>query len=189
MDSINYCYILKNNDPKYKNRTYNGYTNNPKQRIRQHNQEICGGAKYTKKFGQRSNLLTLRTNKSGDKNWQMYVLISGFPTKQNALQCEWKIKHPDNKRKRSKKYNSPAGRVIGLNEVLKLNRWTNNSTINNTFTINIFITKEYEHLLLTYMKPNIIVHVVDSIDFDIVGTNNIYVNYFTNKTYYINLAT
>ena len=37
------CYILKSG-----NRTYNGSTNNMRRRLRQHNGEIKGGAKYTR---------------------------------------------------------------------------------------------------------------------------------------------
>lgn len=40
MDNKHYWYILKNNDDNDRNKTYNGYTVNPKRRIRQHNQEI-----------------------------------------------------------------------------------------------------------------------------------------------------
>ena len=38
------CYILQNGA----NLTYNGYTNNTKRRIRQHNSEIMGVAKATR---------------------------------------------------------------------------------------------------------------------------------------------
>ena len=40
-------YLLKNTHTKY---TYLGVTNNSKRRIRQHNGEIKGGAKYTRAF-------------------------------------------------------------------------------------------------------------------------------------------
>ena len=65
-----YCYILRNNDEKYKNYTYVGCTNNPLQRIRQHNQEISGGAKYTSSKG---NL------------WEIIVLFEGFNNYKDAL--------------------------------------------------------------------------------------------------------
>jgi len=147
-----YCYILKNNSDKDINRTYNGYTNKPANRIRQHNGELVGGAKYTSQFGANS--------------WEMYFLMRGFPDSQNALQCEWRIKHPDNKRKRPNKYNSVAGRIIGVNEVLKLNRWTANSKIDNTTVkFEIWILKEYSHLL-TNIPSNYIINIVDKIDFN-----------------------
>lgn len=151
-----YCYILKNNE---NNNTYNGFTVNPKRRLRQHNQEIVGGAKYTKKYGNR--------------NWEMYVLITGFPDDINALQCEWRIKHPDNKRKRSAKYNSPIGRIKGLCEVLKLQKWTNQSTIlNENINLTVWIKSEFEYLL-TDIPNNIKIIPVDIIDFDnIVQSTN-----------------
>ena len=127
-----YCYILKTDYLPHKNRTYNGFTNNPKRRIRQHNGEIKGGAKYTERFG--------------NSEWKIYALLTGFPNKINALQCEWRIKHPDNKRKRGNKYNSPEGRIKGLCEVLRLDKWTNNSDISNG-DLELWICKEYGDLL------------------------------------------
>jgi len=43
-----YCYILWN---EKRTHTYAGYTVNPTRRLRQHNGEIVGGAKYTSRFG------------------------------------------------------------------------------------------------------------------------------------------
>ena len=149
-----YCYILKNNHDLHINRTYNGFTNNPGRRIRQHNQDIKGGARYTKKFGNRT--------------WEIYAIVTGLPDKINALQCEWRIKHPDNKRSRNRRYNSPRGRIQGLNEVLKLNRWTNNSTVdNNTFEMEVWIVNGYQDLL-TDIPDNVTVNVVNRIDSDIL---------------------
>lgn len=144
-----YCYILKNSD---NNRTYNGFTVNPKRRLRQHNQEIVGGAKYTKKHG--------------NKNWEMYVLINGFPDEVNALQAEWRIKHPDGRRKRPIKYSSPAGRIKGLAEVLRLKQWTKQSTVlNDSLKLTVWIKREFEHLL-TDIPINIKIVPVDEIKFD-----------------------
>jgi predicted GIY-YIG superfamily endonuclease len=142
-----YCYILKNSYEPDKNRTYNGFTNNPKRRIRQHNKEIKGGAVYT--------------GKHGNNSWEMYALVCGFPDNINALQCEWRIKHPNNKRKRPTKYNSPSGRIKGLNEVLKLDYWTNQSTCKNSDTkLDVYILKEYVDLLKD-VPDHVTIHVVD----------------------------
>ena len=147
-----YCYILQNSYPNHKKRTYNGFTVNPKRRIRQHNQEIKGGARYTKKFG--------------NKSWEIYVLVTGFPNNVNALQCEWRIKHPDNRRKRPIKYNSPEGRIKGLCEVLQLDRWTSQSDVNNTDSqFTVWIKRGFDHLLCD-LPDNIKVNVVDKIDLD-----------------------
>lgn len=45
---MDYCYILWNISRTH---TYAGYTNNLTRRLRQHNKEICGGAKSTSKNG------------------------------------------------------------------------------------------------------------------------------------------
>ena len=150
MDKNHYCYILRNTENV--NRTYNGYTISPKHRIRQHNQEIKGGAKYTTKWG--------------NKTWEIYVIIKGFPDIHNALQCEWRIKHPARKRVRPSIYNSPAGRVIGLNEILQLDKWTSNSTyLTKDINLEIWLIKEYSSLI-TNLTDNIKLNIVDKIDLD-----------------------
>ena len=147
-----YCYILRNNYEPDINRTYNGYTIDPINRIRQHNQEIKGGAIYTKKYG--------------NKSWEIYALIKGFPDKYNALQCEWKLKKPTGHKKRPNRYNSPAGRIKGLNEILQLNKWTSNSTIQiRDLNLELWILKEYAHLLPN-VPDNIKVNIVDRIILD-----------------------
>ena len=149
-----YCYLLRNHHKPHINRTYNGYTVNPAKRIRQHNQEIKGGAKYTKIWG--------------EKTWEIYCLITGFPDHHNALQCEWRIKHPAPKRTRPQRYNSPEGRIIGLNEILKLDRWTGSSTIDNKdLELKIWILEEYADLL-TDIPDNIDVDIVSKIDINIL---------------------
>lgn len=96
------CYILRSLNPLYLNKTYIGSTNNLQRRIRQHNGELVGGAKAT--YSARPH--------------EHYCIISGFPNHVSALRCEWLLKHPDNKRKRSAKYNGINGRIIGLNHLL-----------------------------------------------------------------------
>jgi predicted GIY-YIG superfamily endonuclease len=138
-----YCYVLKNSYYLHKDRTYVGFTTDPKKRIRQHNQEIKGGAKYTSIFG--------------NKSWYIYFLISGFPDKITALQFEWRLKNPPKKRY------GPKGRIQGVNDLLKLNKWTNNSMFeNDMYDINIWIMKEYAHLL-TDIPDNVHVNVTDDI--------------------------
>lgn len=109
-----YCYILRNTNEKYKNLTYNGFTVNLKRRLRQHNGEIVGGAKYTKNKG----------------NWEIYAVITGFLTKNNALSFEWQLKHVFKKRRESK-YCGPSGRILSLNVILPMQKWTNKCIINN----------------------------------------------------------
>ena len=56
-----FCYILRNNQAQYSHLTYNGSTNNPYRRLRQHNEEISGGARYTHGRG---------------GGWEIYALLT-----------------------------------------------------------------------------------------------------------------
>lgn len=125
------CYILKNKIEKYKNYTYNGSTNDFKRRIRQHNGEIKGGAKYTR----------------GKGEWEPYCIISGFENKIETLQAEWKIKTVQGRR-RPRKFSKPIGRIKGLNEILKLDKFTSNCTKNICdYDLTIYIDDEYKEYL------------------------------------------
>ena len=75
-------YILVNSHTKY---TYLGITNNSSRRIRQHNGEIKGGAKYTK-------------SQKGNGVWKYYLKISNL-TKSESLSIERSAK---NLRKKAK---------------------------------------------------------------------------------------
>lgn len=58
--------------------TYAGVSPDPVKRLRKHNGELAGGAKYTLSKG---------------KGWQHVCLVHGFQTKTQALQFEWAVKH------------------------------------------------------------------------------------------------
>ena len=133
-----YCYILRNIHPPDNRKTYNGMTNDPRHRLRQHNGELVGGAKYTSRFG--------------NKSWEMYAVLGGLPDKSSCLQCEWRIKHPNNRRKRPRKYCGPVGRIKGLNEVIHLEQWTRNSmTKCADCNLTLWIAQEFAHLIEKYM--------------------------------------
>ena len=66
------CYLLDNGFGK----TYIGASNNFKRRIRQHNKEIKGGAKYTSAWGP----------------WKPVLLVLGMPDKKTTLSLEWRMK-------------------------------------------------------------------------------------------------
>ena len=73
-----FCYILCSLHEKYLNSTYIGFTDDPFHRIRQHNGEIKGGAKYTKRR----------------RPWKLILVISNFPNKIAALKFEWAWQNP-----------------------------------------------------------------------------------------------
>ena len=66
-------YIIQN-----KGFTYAGVSPDPIKRLRKHNGELCGGAKYTTGKG---------------SGWTHVCLVHGFQTKIQALQFEWASKH------------------------------------------------------------------------------------------------
>jgi predicted GIY-YIG superfamily endonuclease len=68
------CYILKST---VSNKIYIGYTVDFKKRIRQHNGEIKGGAKRTKK----------------GRPWHPICLIKGFEDASTALRFEFRLQH------------------------------------------------------------------------------------------------
>ena len=80
--SNNYIiYLLYNNS---NNNTYVGITNNQERRLRQHNGELVGGAKYTKA-------------KKGDGTWLFYGWIktneNNIFIKNRALKLEYRVKY------------------------------------------------------------------------------------------------
>ncbi len=66
-------YIIQNNGA-----TYAGVSPDPVKRLRKHNGELSGGAKYTQSRG---------------PGWTHVCLVHGFQTKIQALQFEWASKH------------------------------------------------------------------------------------------------
>jgi predicted GIY-YIG superfamily endonuclease len=96
----NYCYVLYSN-----HYTYNGYTNDPARRLRQHNGEITGGARATTRH----------------RPWTfMCILTSSDPkfTKNLALSIEWHIRYPTGKRPKPAEYHGVAGRIKSVLAVL-----------------------------------------------------------------------
>ena len=151
-----FCYILRNTDPKYNKLTYNGSTNDPIRRLRQHNEEISGGAKFTHGKGQ---------------SWEIYVLMTGFTDHINTLSCEWRIKHPTGKPgPRQKNHCGVVGRVVGLNEILGLSKWTSKCTHENQYcNYVLYVAEDVAHYIdLGKVPENIRVQPVPKIDKDFI---------------------
>jgi len=139
------CYLLRLKQVDGVRRsqmTYNGSTNDLFRRLRQHNGEITGGAKATSRYhGQ----------------WEVYCFMTGFCDHVNALQAEWRWKHPSNSRQRPACYMGVKGRIKGLNCVLGLNQWTMNSTIqNDTCQYELYVLEDvYDCLEIDKIPENI----------------------------------
>lgn len=74
------CYLIMDSISQ---RTYIGISNNFDKRLRQHNCEIKGGAKYT-------------TRQKGD--WRPAMIVEGFKDKSDALKFEWSAKRAENRK-------------------------------------------------------------------------------------------
>lgn len=105
------CYILKSTHSKHKRTTYNGATVDFSRRLRQHNGEIVGGAKFTR----------------GKGPWEPLCLITGFIDKKEALQAEWRIKKVLNGKRRPAQFCSPLGRLRSLPLIFSQKQFTSNS--------------------------------------------------------------
>jgi len=92
-------YIIQN-----KNATYAGVSPDPIQRLRKHNGEIAGGAKYTLSKG---------------SGWRHICLVHGFQSKIQALQFEWAVKHQP-----PRNAGGIVARIKKLYQVLNKAKWT-----------------------------------------------------------------
>jgi len=144
-----YCYILYPVNSS-SDITYNGSTNNLVRRLRQHNGEIVGGAKAT----------------SGKGPWEYLMVMEGFGNHNEALCCEWRIKHPTGK-KRPKKYCGKKGRIESLNLVLNLDNWTSKSTgLETGSEYTVYILDELVNLIdKTKIKPNVTIKSIKELNF------------------------
>jgi predicted GIY-YIG superfamily endonuclease len=97
--------------------SYAGVTPNIEERIKKHNGELSGGAKYTKSKG---------------SGWKYICVVYGFPTKQNAMQFEWAVKHcmPRNAR-------GIENRMKKLIDILSREKWTSNSPLASSIPLRI----------------------------------------------------
>ena len=98
MESNEYvCYLLCSETT---NKTYIGITNHLTRRIRQHNGECCGGAKYT----------------TSGRPWKIYGYVKGFGTnKSSVLKFEWRWKYMS----RKEKGDALGKRLLSLNKLIE----------------------------------------------------------------------
>ena len=104
------CYIIENSGY-----TYVGVSNNAEKRLRAHNGEISGGAKYTTSKG---------------SGWKHICIISGFPTKIESMQFEWALKHVP-----PRNAGGIINRIKKLVKLLNKERWTSKSPLAETMPL------------------------------------------------------
>ena len=110
---------------KCENKSYVGMTNDFCRRLRQHNGELKGGARYTTKF------------RPPEKDWYPICIIDGFDTMKEAMQCEWRVK-------RKRGY---IKRLRGIHELLQSQgRWTKSSPKISEQRLHVYVDDEYRHL-------------------------------------------
>ena len=104
------CYIIRN-----KRCTYIGSTNNETRRLRQHNCEITGGAKYTRSRG---------------AGWTHVCLIKGFKEHNDVLKFEWALKHVS-------KSHGIDNKIKNLSILLNKQFWTKSSPDSTNYELEI----------------------------------------------------
>jgi predicted GIY-YIG superfamily endonuclease len=105
-------YIIKN-----RNCTYAGVSPDPVRRLRQHNGEIKGGAKYTTSKG---------------SGWEHVCLVKGFQNKIQSMQFEWAVKHV-----LPRDAGGITNRISKLYTVLNKSKWTSKAPFANTVPLEI----------------------------------------------------
>ena len=105
-------YIIQN-----KHKTYAGVSPDPKKRLRQHNKEIVGGAKYTT---------------SHAPGWEHVCLVHGFQNKIQAMQFEWAVKH-----EAPRNQGGVFQRLRKLHSVCCKEKWTSKSPLSTTVPLTI----------------------------------------------------
>ena len=123
-------YIIKNG-----RWTYAGVSPDPVRRLRQHNGEIKGGAKYPLSRG---------------PGWEHVCLIKGFPNKINAMQFEWAVKHCA-----PRTAGGVKARFKKLAEVLSRDKWTSKSPDSDTVSLSVYFSSD-EYLYLFNRRESVV---------------------------------
>ena len=135
MDESWFFYIIKN-----QNCTYAGVSPTPVKRLRQHNGEIKGGAKYTTSKG---------------SGWKHICLVKGFADKIQAMQFEWAVKHVP-----PRDVGGIENRIRKLYVVLNKEHWTSKSPLAEEVPLEIHWYDKPE-TIPTYSLPNYVSEVTE----------------------------
>tara|TARA_Y100000817_G_C16588076_1_gene425026 strand:+ start:142 stop:570 length:429 start_codon:yes stop_codon:yes gene_type:complete len=122
-------YIIEN-----KGKTYAGVSPDPKRRLRQHNGEIVGGAKYTTAHA---------------PGWKHICLVHGFQNKIQAMQFEWAVKHAP-----PRNVGGLSKRLQKLHSVCCKTQWTSKSPISSSVPLTIEIKEIDINKISTYTFPD-----------------------------------
>ena len=134
-----FFYIIHN-----KGSTYAGVSPDPIKRLKKHNGEISGGAKYTLSKG---------------SGWEHVCIIGGFQTKIQSMQFEWAVKHVP-----PRDSGGIINRIKKLYIVLNKKNWTSKSPNADTVPLEINWKMNVEckdRSLPTYVKDNIFTDYLD----------------------------
>ena len=112
---------------KCDNLTYIGMTNDFFRRWRQHIGDLKGGARYTKK----------------KSDWYPILIIDGFETMKEAMQCEWKLKH-------NKKFRGSHKRIKYANMMIQNEKWTSKSPKIKDQNLQVYIDNDYKNIFKDY---------------------------------------
>lgn len=96
-------YVLQSAARGKAKQTYIGMTSHLGRRIRQHNGQLTGGAKYTSK----------------NRPWRILMVLTGLPDRSEALRWEWAMKH-----RRARSAAGPTNKACTLVRLLDLKRVT-----------------------------------------------------------------
>jgi len=124
-----YFYIIYNQQS-----TYAGVSPDPLQRLRKHNGEICGGAKYTTSKG---------------PGWKHLCIISGFQDKIQSMQFEWAVKHEP-----PRNVGGIQSRIEKLYKVLNKKKWTSKSP--ESYSVPLLIEWSDKELFLSSPKNELL---------------------------------
>ena len=122
MENDQWDFYLIQNGPY----TYAGISPDPIKRLQKHNGEISGGAKYTRSKG---------------SGWKHICLVKGFPTKIEALQFEWAVKHEP-----PKNVGGIDSRIKKIYKVLCKEKWTSKSPYAETIPLKIYWKIPVDHI-------------------------------------------
>lgn len=139
-----YCLMLENC-------TYIGYTLYRNRRLRQHNGELVGGARYTK-----AHLVRAR-KKNPTAQWKMVFWVSGFGSPKHALQFEraWKRAKATNISTLRAQSNGLCSQAVTrrmaqlhylLGEIGARRKWSRKAPCTNDMNLTLHVNEQYAEL-------------------------------------------